>query len=207
MLQRSINFTIVCPINRSIIWSIKCHQVTSTHQKSKRTQNSWKETTFCHFLLEKISNTSCWLIFCTLVSALHQITCCAFPHSNTYCITTPQLRLLVFLPACLSASPSCPNLRLGERARCHADSGTQRCQGLAAAPNMISARPPCQPKKVKWNPCSLYNLASCDTSEPAARRGWWWVGAPWNGRHLVHCSCSDWPNQRQILQMLAVTLC
>lgn len=65
-----------------------------------------------------------------------------------------------FLPAYLAASPSRPNLHLSERARCHADSGTQRCQGLAAAasppPNMISARPPPAPaKKVKWNPRSL----------------------------------------------------
>lgn len=114
---------------------------------------------------------------------------CTFP---TY-ITDP----------CFSFSPSCPNLHLGERARCHADSGTQRCQGLAAAPNMIMVRSPCQPKRSSGILVHFIIFLLHDTSESAARRRWWrwWVGATCHGtvRHSVRCFCSDCPNQPQTL--------
>lgn len=113
--------------------------------------------------------------------------CCTFPNSNIY--TQPLLWLLWFrfLPACLSASPSCPNPHLGEQARCHADSGTQRCQGLAAAPYMILVRPPCQPKRSSGI-TAHFIIFFLMTPPPAARRRWWWVAATCHGTVSVWCT-------------------
>lgn len=103
------------------------------------------------------------------------------------------------MPGLLSASLSLSssNLRLSEQARCHADSGTQQCQGVAAAPNTILVRPPCQPereeeeekKKVKWNLCSLYNLTPHDTSawSQSCRLRWWRVAETCQGTDAIWC--------------------
>lgn len=72
------------------------------------------------------------------------------------------------LPACLSASPSSSNLHLSKQARCHTDSGTQRCQGLAAAHNMVLVRPLCQPKRSSENPAHFIILLLM-TPHPIAR--------------------------------------
>lgn len=101
-----------------------------------------------------------------------QLQFCTSPHSDKY--DRPSL-LLLLLP---------------ERARCHADSGTQQCQRLAAAPpNTITVRCRCQPKRSSGIPVHFiiflpsWNLAVCSQTEMMMGGS----DVPPSRRHSVRC--------------------
>lgn len=114
------------------------------------------------------------------------------------------------LPASLSASPSSSNLRLGERERCHADSGIQWCQGLAAALDTGLVRPPCQAKRSSGIP-ARFIIFLLMTPQAAARAADWdddgWERraaeqSPFGALLLFSCLQEPWIHKQHLLMFI-----